>query len=537
MIALPQFDPVAFSVGPAAVRWYGLAYVAGVVYCLWAGGRLAKAGRSPMSADDFERMMTWGVLGILLGGRLGIVLFYQPDFYFSHPSEIFKVWKGGMSFHGGFLGSLLVCWLYCRRRGINPLAALDFIAPMAPVGLGLGRLANFVNGELWGRVTDPSAFWAVGFPSAEVADSLLAANAASVPEALRPGAEALAVYAQTGMLPRHPSTLYEFALEGVVLFALMAFFSKKRLLGFNSAMFLIFYGAFRFCAEFAREPDWYLGLRFLGMSRGQWLSVPMAAAGVALLLWSLKNKRPSPAAPDQAAPGASAPVPLSALGSRAASCGNAAKPGSDAPCRAAGSGKAPPKGGDQNARPRNGPTPSASNRNGDARSGLGPTGRPGPQGNGVTDPRARTAAPDGRADRAPSDQDGAGSRAQTDRSGAGSASGAALAASSPASASSPSHSSSSAPSGLARPGAGAGKKRRRRKKRPAAGNGGPNGAADAVRRSGDGPGAPKAAAKPARTEARAPRSQDRAQPKTGGASGSTGNGGGEPPQSNGRGKS
>lgn len=518
MIALPQFDPVAFSVGPAAVRWYGLAYVAGVVYCLWAGGRLAKAGRSPMSADDFERMMTWGVLGILLGGRLGIVLFYQPDFYFSHPSEIFKVWKGGMSFHGGFLGSLLVCWLYCRRRGINPLAALDFIAPMAPVGLGLGRLANFVNGELWGRVTDPSAFWAVGFPSAEVADSLLAANPASVPESLRPGAEALAAYAQTGMLPRHPSTLYEFALEGVVLFALMAFFSKKRLLGFNSAMFLIFYGAFRFCAEFAREPDWYLGLRFLGMSRGQWLSVPMAAAGVVLLCWSLKNKKPSP---EWAQAGEGAPAPLSALGSRAASGGNAAKPDSDAPCRAAGASKARPKGGDQNARPRNGPTQSASNRNGDARMGLGQTGRPAPRGNGDADPRARTAAPDGRADRAPSDQDGAGSRAQADRRGAGCASGAASAASSP---SSPSPSSSSAPSGLARPGAGAGKKRRRRKKRPAAGNGGPNVA-------------PKAAAKPARPEARAPRSQDRAQPKTGGASGSTDNGGGEPPQSNDRGKS
>lgn len=480
MIALPQFDPVAFSVGPAAVRWYGLAYVAGVVYCLWAGGRLAKAGRSPMSADDFERMMTWGVLGILLGGRLGIVLFYQPDFYFSHPSEIFKVWKGGMSFHGGFLGSLLVCWLYCRRRGINPLAALDFIAPMAPVGLGLGRLANFVNGELWGRVTDPSAFWAVGFPSAEVADSLLASNPASVPESLRPGAEALAAYAQTGMLPRHPSTLYEFALEGVVLFALMAFFSKKRLLGFNSAMFLIFYGAFRFGAEFAREPDWYLGLRFLGMSRGQWLSVPMAAAGVVLLCWSLKNKKPSPA---WAQAGEGAPAPLLALGSRAASGGNAAKPDPNAPSGDAHEGKALSKGGDQKAPAQNG---------------------------GAERPDGRKTAPDGEPGRPSSDQDGAGC-----------ASGAASAASSP---SSPSPSSSSAPSGLARLGAGAGKKRRRRKKRPAEGNGGPNGA-------------PKAAAKPARPEARAPRSQDRAQPKTGGASGSTDNGGGEPPQSNDRGKS
>jgi phosphatidylglycerol:prolipoprotein diacylglycerol transferase len=201
-------------------------------------------------------MLLYGVLGVILGGRLGYVLFYKPGHYLSHPLEILQVWTGGMSFHGGFLGVLLAIWLFCRRRELRWLATMDFIAPLVPLGLAAGRLGNFINGELPGRVTDVP--WGMWFP-------------------------------QVDRLPlaRHPSQLYQFALEGLTLFAILWWYSSKpRPVGAVSGAFLLGYGALRFLAEFARQPDDFLGFLALGLSMGQWLSLPMIAGGIALMAWA-----------------------------------------------------------------------------------------------------------------------------------------------------------------------------------------------------------------------------------------------------------
>ncbi|MDP3483612.1 MAG: prolipoprotein diacylglyceryl transferase, partial [Sulfuricella sp.] len=199
----------------------------------------------------------YGVLGVVLGGRLGYVLFYQPAHFLAHPLEIFSVWQGGMAFHGGFLGVLAAMWLFARRTGKSWLAVTDFIAPLVPLGLGAGRIGNFINGELWGRPSDVP--WAVVFP-------------------------------QIDSIPRHPSQLYQFALEGLALFALLWLFSRKpRPTGAVSGLFLIGYGAFRFLVEYTREPDSFLGLLALNLSMGQWLSLPMIVAGMAMLRWAYRK--------------------------------------------------------------------------------------------------------------------------------------------------------------------------------------------------------------------------------------------------------
>jgi len=250
----PDFDPIAFAVGPLAVRWYGLMYLAGFAAGWWLGlRRIARgtgAGAPPVSREQFDDLLFLAVLGVILGGRLGYVLFYKPTYYLEHPLEMLAIWQGGMSFHGGFLGVLLAMVFAARRHRIDWLRLMDFVAPLVPLGIAAGRLGNFINGELYGRVTDLP--WGMLFRS--------------------PGA---------GDVPRHPSQLYQFALEGVALFAILWWFSAKpRPRGQVSALFLIGYGAFRFVAEFAREPDVFLGLLAFGMSMGQWLSLPMIAAGV-----------------------------------------------------------------------------------------------------------------------------------------------------------------------------------------------------------------------------------------------------------------
>ena len=249
MLVHPGFDPIALKLGPLAIRWYGLMYLIGFVAVLLLGRYRINHGRNaPIGAKELDELLFYGVLGVVLGGRLGYVLFYKPDYYFLHPLEIFYVWEGGMSFHGGFLGVLAAMWLYVKKQGKSWLAVMDFLAPLTPIGLGAGRLGNFINGELWGRATDVP--WAVVFPHYD-------------------------------LTPRHPSQLYEFGLEGVTLFILLWWYSSKpRPVGAVSALFLIGYGAFRFLVEFTREPDNFLGLLALNLSMGQWLSLPMILFGV-----------------------------------------------------------------------------------------------------------------------------------------------------------------------------------------------------------------------------------------------------------------
>lgn len=259
MLVHPQFDPVAIHLGPLAVHWYGLMYLAGFLTFLWLGRkRIAQLNDKRLDTKALDDLLFYGVLGVILGGRLGYVLFYKPAYYFSHPLEVFAVWQGGMSFHGGFLGVLAAMVWFAHKRKLRWLQVTDFIAPMVPPGLAFGRLGNFINGELWGRPTDVP--WAMVFPNVD-------------------------------NVPRHPSELYEFALEGVLLFTLLWLYARKpRPVGTVSALFLIGYGSFRFLVEFTREPDNFLGLLSLGMSMGQWLSLPMVIAGILLMTYSLRNR-------------------------------------------------------------------------------------------------------------------------------------------------------------------------------------------------------------------------------------------------------
>jgi phosphatidylglycerol---prolipoprotein diacylglyceryl transferase len=260
MLVHPQFNPVALALGPVQIHWYGLTYL--VAFALFMALASARA-RQPQYANagwtrrDVEDLLFWGVVGVVLGGRLGYALFYKPGHYLANPLEILAVWKGGMSFHGGMLGVILAMVAYARSRGRRWLEVTDLIAPCVPTGLASGRIGNFINGELWGRAADPSLPWAMVFPQS--------------------GSE----------LPRHPSQLYQFALEGLLLFVLLWVYARRpRATGQVSGAFLVGYGFFRFAAEYFREPDAFLGTLALGLSMGQWLCVPMIAAGVALWAWA-----------------------------------------------------------------------------------------------------------------------------------------------------------------------------------------------------------------------------------------------------------
>jgi len=255
MLIHPQFDPVAIRLGPLAIHWYGLMYLAGFMTFLWLGRRRIATLNDPMlNVKLLDDLLFYGVLGVIFGGRLGYVLFYKPAYYFAHPLEIFSVWQGGMSFHGGFLGVLIsMAWL-AHRKNLSWLQITDFIAPLVPPGLAFGRIGNFINGELWGRPTDLP--WAMIFPRVD-------------------------------NMPRHPSQLYEFALEGLLLFALLWLYAgKRRPTGMVSGLFLLGYGSIRFMVEFTREPDDFLGLLSFGMSMGQWLSLPMVISGALLMMLS-----------------------------------------------------------------------------------------------------------------------------------------------------------------------------------------------------------------------------------------------------------
>lgn len=275
MLTFPQIDPVALQLGPVAIHWYGLTYLAAfALFWFFATRRLnhepfvSVTGPGAWTRKDVEDMLFLGVLGVIVGGRLGYCLFYKPGYYLTHPLEIFFVWQGGMSFHGGMLGVIASQWWFARSRHKPVWQVLDFIAPCVPTGLAAGRVGNFINGELWGRQADASLPWAMVFPHA-------------------------------GNIPRHPSQVYQFLMEGLLLFIILWLYARKeRKPAQVSAMFLIGYGAFRFIAEYFREPDAHLGVLAFNMTMGQWLCVPMIIGGVLLWVWAETKgpvSRPSPA--------------------------------------------------------------------------------------------------------------------------------------------------------------------------------------------------------------------------------------------------
>ena len=262
MLVHPEFNPIALALGPLKVHWYGLTYLA--AFTLFYVLANIRAKRAPFVQEGWTRqqvedLLFFGVLGVVLGGRLGYVVFYKPDYYLSHPLEILALWQGGMAFHGGLLGVAVALWAFAKKQGRSFLSVADLVVPCVPVGLAAGRMGNFINGELWGRVADPSLPWAMIFP-------------------------------QSGTdLPRHPSQLYQFGLEGLLLFAFMWWYARKpRALGAVSGMFLMGYGVLRFAAEYFRQPDSFLGLLALNMSMGQWLCMPMIIGGA--LIWGAAKK-------------------------------------------------------------------------------------------------------------------------------------------------------------------------------------------------------------------------------------------------------
>ena len=268
-IAFPVFDPIALQIGPIAIRWYALAYIGGIVLGWIYARALVKnerlwGGPAPIRLAQLDDFILWVTIGIIVGGRTGYVLFYNPAFFVQHPAEIFQLWNGGMSFHGGFLGCVAAVMLFARSNGISILSLGDITTAVGPIGLFLGRLANFINSELWGRPADSSVPWAMVFPNG-------------------------------GPLPRHPSQLYEAALEGILLFAILAVMIRSGALkrpGLILGSFIAIYAFARITGEFFREPDPQLGFLWGGLTMGMLLSVPMIIAGAILIVMAWRRKTP-----------------------------------------------------------------------------------------------------------------------------------------------------------------------------------------------------------------------------------------------------
>ena len=268
VVPFPAFDPVLVHIGPFALRWYALAYITGILLGWLYARAIIRAerlwgGPAPMTVADFDDFVLWATLGVILGGRIGYVLFYNPAHFAANPVEIVQLWKGGMSFHGGFLGCVLAVVLFARHRGISILSLGDLTCAAGTIGIFLGRIANFINGELWGRTTDVP--WAMIFPSG-------------------------------GPLPRHPSQLYEAALEGLLLFVVLTALIRAGALkrpGFILGAFAFGYGIARSICELFREPDAQLGFLWGGLTMGMLLSVPLIIAGIALMAMPRKDARPT----------------------------------------------------------------------------------------------------------------------------------------------------------------------------------------------------------------------------------------------------
>jgi phosphatidylglycerol:prolipoprotein diacylglycerol transferase len=267
LITFPVFDPIAISIGPFAIRWYALAYIAGIVLGWIYARSLLKTerlwdGPPPLSLAQLDDFILWVTIGIIVGGRTGYVLFYNLPFFIQHPAEIFELWKGGMSFHGGFMGCVVAVMWFARVNGISILSLGDITTAVAPIGLFLGRLANFINSELWGRAADPSLPWAIIFPNG-------------------------------GPVPRHPSQLYEAGLEGILLFTILAVMIRLGALkrpGLILGSFIAIYGLARIIGEHFREPDPQLGFLWGGLTMGMLLSVPMVIAGAILIAASFSSR-------------------------------------------------------------------------------------------------------------------------------------------------------------------------------------------------------------------------------------------------------
>lgn len=262
VIPYPEIDPVLVQLGPLAIRWYALAYIAGLVIGWQVIRRLCEQPPKVLTPTKIDDFLLWAALGVILGGRLGYVLFYKPGFYLANPLAILTLWEGGMSFHGGFLGCVVAVMWFARKNGISILSLGDVVTAVGPIGLFLGRLANFINSELWGRVADPSLPWAVFFPNG-------------------------------GPNPRHPSQLYEAFLEGILLFAVLAVMIRMGALrrpGLILGSFIAIYALARIAAELFREPDPQLGFLWGGLTMGMLLSVPMIIAGIILIVQARRAK-------------------------------------------------------------------------------------------------------------------------------------------------------------------------------------------------------------------------------------------------------
>jgi phosphatidylglycerol:prolipoprotein diacylglycerol transferase len=277
---LLQIDPIALSIGPIKIHWYGLMYLLGFGVAWWLGTRRIKQGRLPgVDAHGFGDLMFYAMVGVVLGGRIGYILFYDLSTYIAHPLQMLKVWQGGMSFHGGLIGVVVATWWWSRRRGLHLVDTLEFVAPLVPPGLGFGRIGNFINGELWGKPTH--ADWGVVFPS-----SLEAPYREMSPDALRAAFDSGVL----NIFLRHPSQLYQAFLEGLVLFTVLWVYSRKPRPRYAVAgLFVLLYGVFRFLVEFVRVPDQQLDyLAFHWVTMGQVLSVPLIVLG---LVWLWMSRR------------------------------------------------------------------------------------------------------------------------------------------------------------------------------------------------------------------------------------------------------
>lgn len=295
MFIHPQIDPVFFSIGPISFRWYGLMYLLGFIagiFILQFQLSYQHIQKQGWRYSDIDDLILYIVLGVILGGRLGYVFLYRFSYYSIYPLKILAIWEGGMSFHGGMLGvgvSLLI-YNFQKKKTLHFLQVTEFIVPSVPFGIAIGRFGNFINGELWGRVTSKDVFWAIGFPQASLDDFIWFRD--NIDAGSQIDLYNVVYHFGRPILPRHPSQLYEMMLEGVFLFFILLWFARTaRPMGFLTGLFLGWYGFVRFIVEFTREPDAHIGLLAFDLSIGQWLSLPMIFVGCLLIFFSRKEKR------------------------------------------------------------------------------------------------------------------------------------------------------------------------------------------------------------------------------------------------------